>query len=50
MKTQSVYLIVKRDKLDGRVFETRVSQSELATHIEATFTMTDIEIIAIVKL
>ena len=45
----TVYIVVKRDET-GKVFETRVPQSELAEHISATFRFTSIEIIAIIRL
>ena len=45
----NIYLIVKRDE-NGKVFEIRVPQAELATHISATFANTGIEILAVIRL
>jgi len=47
--TTNVYIVVKRNET-GRVFDTRVQSKDLASHIQATFQFTTIEILAIIRI
>jgi uncharacterized protein YkuJ len=45
----NVYLMVKRDE-NGKTFEMRVPQDQLADHIKDTLNLTSIEILAVIRL